>query len=164
MKKLLITLACLIGFTPSLYAEDVLYCTAELATGFEKENDQWKIGDFDEQRYVVQTSGIGNQIYDDLNNETVSMVHIKSKELEMVLGCKQTFFTDNLLGFKLETNSGIAYWCGTDWQFFIFSADLTRFTYAYLNPLYLKEQEDEEFHLDRGDAASRLVVGTCEKF
>lgn len=76
MKKLLITVVCLIGASQLLYTEEVLYCTAELATGFKKESDQWKIGDFDEQRYVVQAVGIGNQIYDDLNNKTVSMVHI----------------------------------------------------------------------------------------
>ncbi len=34
------------------------------------------------------------------------------------------------------------------------SPDLTRFTYAYLDPLYLID----------GGAASGLVVGTCEKF
>jgi len=54
VKKLLITVVCLMGATQSLYAEEVLYCTSELATGFYREDGVWKQGKFVGKRFTVK--------------------------------------------------------------------------------------------------------------
>ena len=54
VRKLLITALCLIGASQSLYAEEVLYCQSELATGFYREDGVWKSGNFELLRFTLR--------------------------------------------------------------------------------------------------------------
>jgi hypothetical protein len=52
MKPLILTIALLLS-TPA-WAEEVLYCQSELATGLIKENGRWKQGSFKLKRFTVK--------------------------------------------------------------------------------------------------------------
>jgi len=55
VKKLLVTLVCLIGASQSLYAEEVLYCTSEVAAAFIK-NERWTETKLDQKRFTIRLS------------------------------------------------------------------------------------------------------------
>ena len=55
IKKLLITVVCLIGATQSLYAEEVLYCTSEVAAALIK-NESWTETKLDQKRFTIRLS------------------------------------------------------------------------------------------------------------
>ena len=55
MKKLLVLLFSFsILIAPTIKAETVLYCTSELITGFIKDNDSWRLANFNETRHTVK--------------------------------------------------------------------------------------------------------------
>ena len=135
MKKLLILLSSLFLLnSPSVFAETVLYCQSELATGFIQKNDSWKVTNFKLKRLTIKF----NSDYSKLSGLSKYQDYICSEP-----------YGENSIACTDEFKSG---------RSFLFSKEKKRFVYSSIS-----SHGGYDLNLPNADTET-IYAGTCTSF
>jgi len=141
---ILITI-CLPAFISSAYAEKVLTCSEEIATGFESNGGIWETSDYEKSRYTIEA-----------NDDFTRLVKGIS-----IFECRPAFAADyepNLVTCFMtaeytSANDKTVVEFGGPPEFFFFNRDTLRYVFANVST---------GGFADNGDDSDNLSAGKCE--
>ena len=98
MKLIIILLGLVFSF--SLYAEEVLYCSSDIATGFIKSNENWKTIEFNNKRFVVKV----NENFNSVEIDDFKYICNPSMVTDKFISCEDEYHIGFSFRYSTETN------------------------------------------------------------
>ena len=142
MKNLLMLLLSLSLVSVSAKAEEVFYCTSELATGYVFKNGSWQTSDFELERWTLKFNADDTQVEGLASNPMNCTAPYSVLDLSHLLFCVNDQHSHQVLIFNKKTK---------DFEF----SGISGFSYAGTD-----QDTAEEYGID----TSALYAGSCEAF